>query len=117
VLINFIDTMGHEVFRYLTSGHYRGAHCVALVFDVNIRKSFDKLDEWLKAIDKNTKGEAIVIIIGNKIDIKDRKITTQEAEEFAAAKGCKYFETSCKDGTGVDETFHSLSELYVKAQH
>lgn len=40
------DTAGQERFRSLGAAFYRGADCCVLVYDVNIHKTFDTLNNW-----------------------------------------------------------------------
>ncbi|RYR55968.1 hypothetical protein Ahy_A05g021788 isoform A [Arachis hypogaea] len=40
------DTAGQERFQSLGVAFYRGADCCVLVYDVNVMKSFDSLENW-----------------------------------------------------------------------
>lgn len=40
------DTAGQERFHSLGPAFYRGADCCVLVYDVNIHKTFDTLNNW-----------------------------------------------------------------------
>lgn len=40
------DTAGQERFHSLGAAFYRGADCCVLVYDVNIHKTFDTLNNW-----------------------------------------------------------------------
>ena len=40
------DTAGQERFQSLGVAFYRGADCCVLVYDVNVMKSFESLDNW-----------------------------------------------------------------------
>ena len=42
------DTAGQERFQSLGVAFYRGADCCVLVYDVNVMKSFDNLNNWRK---------------------------------------------------------------------
>lgn len=44
--IQIWDTAGQERFQSLGVAFYRGADCCVLVYDVNVMKSFDTLDNW-----------------------------------------------------------------------
>ncbi|KAL6531298.1 hypothetical protein OROHE_014367 [Orobanche hederae] len=41
-----MDTAGQERFQSLGVAFYRGADCCVLVYDVNVMKSFDNLNNW-----------------------------------------------------------------------
>jgi small GTP-binding protein len=40
------DTAGQERFHSLGAAFYRGADCCVLVYDVNVQKTFDTLNNW-----------------------------------------------------------------------
>lgn len=40
------DTAGQERFQSLGAAFYRGADCCVLVYDVNVMKSFESLNNW-----------------------------------------------------------------------
>ena len=46
LMIQIWDTAGQERFQSLGVAFYRGADCCVLVYDVNVNKSFDSLDNW-----------------------------------------------------------------------
>ncbi|XP_022894313.1 ras-related protein Rab7-like isoform X2 [Olea europaea var. sylvestris] len=46
VTLQIWDTAGQERFRSLGVAFYRGADCCVLVYDVNVLRSFDTLDNW-----------------------------------------------------------------------
>lgn len=45
-LFQIWDTAGQERFQSLGVAFYRGADCCVLVYDVNVPKSFDNLNNW-----------------------------------------------------------------------
>jgi GTPase SAR1 family protein len=53
----------------------------------------------------------LLILVGNKVDIADRKISTDEAYAFANSRNMMYFETSAKIGLGVDNMFKIISDI------
>ena len=55
-----------------------------------------------------------IVLVGNKIDLNDRKITKEVASEFAIKNGLFYFETSSKDGINIDVPFENLAKDIVK---
>lgn len=48
--------------------------------------------------------------VGNKMDMEERRIVTQEgARAFAQAKGMQYIETSAKENVCVSEMFELVA--------
>jgi len=41
------------------------------------------------------------VLVGNKIDINDRRVTYDEGEQLASDLGVKFFETSAKTGEKI----------------
>ncbi|XP_056851293.1 LOW QUALITY PROTEIN: ras-related protein RABG3a [Raphanus sativus] len=58
VTLQIWDTAGQERFQSLGAAFYRGADCCALVYDVNVAKSFDSLETWHEEFLKQVLGLA-----------------------------------------------------------
>ena len=52
VKLQLWDTAGHERFRTITTSYYRGAHGIAIVFDLSDRETFEHVEKWLEEINK-----------------------------------------------------------------
>ena len=66
-----------------------------LLFAINDMESFEALKPKVKRIQNNEADKLPIILVGNKCDLKDdRKVSIQQAEEFAKSIKAKYFETS-----------------------
>ena len=106
------DSAGQERFRTLTASYYRGAHGIILVYDVSQRSTFESLPYWMEEVSHHsTNPDAVVLIIANKIDVPDRKVTQQEGLDFAFRHSAIYVETSAKTYQGVT---HAFEELLLK---
>ncbi|PWA77509.1 hypothetical protein CTI12_AA219640 [Artemisia annua] len=67
------DTAGQERFQSLGVAFYRGADCCVLVHDVNVKKSFDNLNNWreeflIQASPSDPENFPFVVL-GNKVDV------------------------------------------------
>ena len=96
------DTAGQERFHVITKAFYKGAHGIALVYDVTDRKTLDNIDYWLGNIADHAQDSVERVLIGNKVDLP-RAINTEEGESVASARNIKYLETSAKTGTNVQQ--------------
>ena len=111
------DTAGTEKFKSITTGYYRGANAAFIVFDLTSRKSFESVSEWIENYYKfsNPDYERHVILIGNKSDLKNERIITEnEIDDFVKLNKIKYFETSAKNGENIDDTFLFIAEQLMK---
>jgi small GTP-binding protein len=87
---------------------------VILVFDLTERRSFDDLNRWLTDIHQLCDPNAVTTLIGNKVDLKNRAITTGEAEGFAQLHQLTYFETSALGGDNIKEAFHRTAATILR---
>jgi len=105
------DTAGQEKFSSMTSSYYRGAHGIFLVYDVTNRESFDHVRKWLNEIDMySTSSDVVKMMIGNKIDLgaELRRVTKEEAEQFAKENQLQFQECSPKEDLGINTAFETL---------
>ncbi|KRY11020.1 Ras-related protein Rab-4B, partial [Trichinella patagoniensis] len=100
------DTAGQERFRSLTKNYYNGAACALLVYDITCRQSFNAIAQWLSDARSLASPQIIVILIGNKKDLEDRReVTFMEGSQFAQENGMLFLETSALTGENIEETF------------
>ena len=99
------DTVGQERFRALPRKYYQNADGVLLLFDVTDEETFMHVNDWIKDVKDNSgkESDVVIYILGNKIDMPERVITKEKAEEFAKSLGLKYFEISCKINMNIPE--------------
>jgi len=115
VTMQIWDTAGQERFQSLGVAFYRGADCCVLVFDVNVAKSFEHIDNWreeflTQAAPRNPESFPFVLI-GNKIDLENRTVTQKRAQAWCQANGnIPYFETSAKEAINVDQAFQTIAK-------
>ncbi len=104
------DTAGQERFRTITTAYYRGAMGILLVYDVTDEDSFQNIRSWVKNIEEHATGGVNKVLIGNKVDLVDRKvIDTARGAELAKEYGIKFFETTAKSNGNVKEAFYSIA--------
>ena len=86
-----------------------GCHGIILVFDVNERETFQHLSHWMEEIDlySNT-DRAAKLLVGNKIDLKAREVSPEEAQAFARRHATMYIETSAKTREGIRQSFEEV---------
>ena len=114
IKVQIWDTAGHERFRSITYSYYRGANAIIIVFDLSDKKSFVSITEWLKQIEKHAKENVFKFLVGNKSDlVEERKVTYEEAKQYADEHELPYIETSAKEGININELFDSSIKSFL----
>ena len=73
------------------------------MYDITDRESFTSFDKLFEEVEKNVKNNFPRIIVGNKIDLKEkRQIKEEEGKNFAENKRMAFFEISVKTGENLD---------------
>ncbi|XP_078043736.1 ras-related protein Rab-18-B [Augochlora pura] len=109
------DTAGQERFRTLTPNYYRDGQGAILVYDVTNKTSFQKLELWLEELTTYcNKTDIVKIVIGNKIDLPNRVVTTEEGLRFARRHQMMYIESSAKTQDGIICSFEELVQKILQ---
>lgn len=108
------DTAGQERYRAITSVYYRGALGALLVYDMSKRLSFQNVDRWLRELRDHADPNIVILLVGNKSDLKHlRAVTQEEAASYAEKERLAFIETSALDGGNVETAFQQvLTEIY-----
>ncbi|XP_074111538.1 ras-related protein Rab-18-B [Cotesia typhae] len=109
------DTAGQERFRTLTPSYYRDGQGAILMYDVTDRNTFVKLETWLDELNTYcNKLEIVKMVVGNKIDLPDRQVSTEEGLNFARRHQTLYIESSAKTADGVKCCFEELVQKILQ---
>lgn len=111
------DTAGQERFRTITKTYYKGAHGIILTYDVTDENSFKNIRNWVKQIEQNAQSNVCKVLVGNKCDREDRKISPEEGKRLADEFRMQFFETSAKSNYNVNETFTFLTKEILSQQN
>ena len=110
VRIQIWDTAGQERFKNITNGYYRGAHGVAIVYDVTNLNSFETVTAWVKESFKRSSINSLKVLMANKTDMTNlRVVSEEEGRRLGQEHNLYYFETSAKDDVGVNEAFEFMA--------
>jgi len=105
------DTAGQEAFRSITRSYYRGAAGALLVYDITRRDTFNHLTTWLEDARQHSNSNMVIMLIGNKSDLKARRdVKREEGEAFAREHGLVFIETSANTSANVEEAFMSTAK-------
>lgn len=91
--------------------YFTGANACIVMFDLTNVKTLASLQKWVDNVNKKC-GNIPIILCGNKVDCKDRKIESSSIRNDKKLSNYDYFEISVKTGQNVDELFtHLLNKL------
>ena len=108
------DTAGQERYRTVTPALFKGAIGIILMYAITDRESFEHVENWITSIETEAQKKVILILVGNKVDKKDRKVFKEEGEQVAKEKNFPFFETSAQTGYNVNSVFETLAKLIVE---
>lgn len=79
-----------------------------LVYDITRRPTFDHMARWLDELRAHADGSIVVMLIGNKADLgQKRAVSTEDAVAFAEEQGLFFSEASAL--SGMDNGFINIS--------
>lgn len=119
VKLQIWDTAGQERFRTITNSYYRGAHGIIVVFDLTDPLSFEAVPEWVEEIEKHAHKDVEIVLIGNKMDEKDKiKVTEEMIQKYLSEKlkSSTYYLASAKENNNVESIFNELAEKLVEKE-
>ena len=102
------DTAGQERYHSLTPMYYKNARAAVVVFDVTSSSSFERAQKWMTELFEKATPGIVIALCGNKIDLENRQVSKEEAEEYANKVGCLYMEVSAKTNENIDELFNQI---------
>ncbi|CDP15958.1 unnamed protein product [Coffea canephora] len=108
------DTAGQERYRAITSAYYRGAVGALLVYDVTRRSTFENVERWLRELRDHTDPNVVVMLIGNKSDLRHLvAVSTEDGKALAERESLFFMETSALEATNVENAFAEvLTQIY-----
>jgi GTPase SAR1 family protein len=81
---------------------------------VTKKETFEALPKWLVDTLSSSKSNIVLLMIGNKTDLEDkRQVTTKEAQEFAKANKILFMESSAKNGYNIEKAFECVTNIIL----
>ena len=110
VRLQLWDTAGQERFRSLIPNYIRDSSVAVIVFDITNKQTFSNCDKWVEDVRNERGNEAVIVLVGNKIDkAEERTVSVDEAEAKAKGLDATYIETSAKTGDNVKQLFKQIA--------
>jgi GTPase SAR1 family protein len=80
-----------------------------LVYDIANGVTFKNVERWLTELRENAANNIVIMLVGNKSDLRHlREVTTEESKAFAEKQGLSFIETSALDSTNVELAFQNI---------
>ena len=110
VRLQLWDTAGQERFRSLIPSYINDSQVAVVCYDITSRQSFENVKSWVEQA-RQIRGEQVtLIIVGNKIDLAEkRQVATEDGQALADELGTMFTETSAKVGINVKQLFKDLA--------
>eukprot|EP01120_Amphizonella_sp_Union-15-10_P000633 TRINITY_DN1066_c0_g1_i9.p1 TRINITY_DN1066_c0_g1~~TRINITY_DN1066_c0_g1_i9.p1 ORF type:complete len:215 (-),score=39.80 TRINITY_DN1066_c0_g1_i9:77-721(-) len=112
ICFNVWDTAGQEKFGGLRDGYYIGGQCGIIMFDVTSRMTYKNVPNWHRDIVRVCENIPLVIC-GNKVDIKDRKVRAKQIT-FHRKKNLQYYDISAKSNFNFEKPFLYLAKKLIE---
>ncbi|PVU92593.1 hypothetical protein BB561_003732 [Smittium simulii] len=81
-----------------------------IIYDISDRNSFANTAKWIEDARQERGQEVILVLVGNKTDLGDKRVvSTEEGEKRARETGAMFMETSAKAGHNVKELFKKIA--------
>ena len=109
------DTAGQEIYRSVTKNYLHDSNGILIVFDLTNEKTFEDLDSWIEDINNTVDEKVTKILIGNKSDLPEKKISFEQASKYAEEHKMKYQIVSAKNGINIDLLFDMIGNECIKA--
>merc|ERR1712107_540755 len=97
IVFNVWDTAGQEKFGGLRDGYYIQGQCAIIMFDVTSRVTYENIP---------------IVLTGNKVDIKDRKVKAKSIV-FHRKKNPQYYDISAKSNYNFEKPFLWLARKLI----
>ena len=112
--INLWDTAGQEKYHSLTKIFLNDAKIAVLIYAINDKASYEKIDFWYNLV-KESCGDILIAIIGNKKDLYE----VEEVDEQHAIEKAKFLDatfgltSALEEDTGFDEIINKVIKKYI----
>ena len=117
--LQILDTSGDEDYQNMLDTYIEFTNCYLLIYSINNENSFKEVKtkyERICQVKEKEKENIIVVLVGNKCDlpINERKVSTNEVEEYANKNGMKFLESSALNRINTKEVFNIAIKKFLE---
>ena len=107
IRLDIWNSAGQERFKNITKNYFRGANGIIFVCDIANKDTFNTLKNWLNEVKNDVSVETEMIIVGNKIDLNEkRQVNFDLLESLEKRIILKYLKLLQKLGRELKKYFH-----------
>ena len=103
------DTAGEEKYHALAPIFYRGADGAIIIYDCTRKETFERAEKWFKELNELSESSPRIILVGNKIDLPNKEVNTENAKELSEKYYGNFLEVSALTGKNINEIFDSIT--------
>ena len=113
IILQIWDTAGQEKFQVVTKSFVKGSDGIIYMYDITQKQSFINIKRWLEDTEDYSL-RAKKIIVGNKIDMEERREVTEEMKNKLLNEiDIDLVEISAKKDRNVNEVFDKLVKIII----
>ncbi|KAL6079384.1 DNA-binding transcription factor rap1 [Balamuthia mandrillaris] len=110
-MLEILDTAGTEQFTAMRDLYMKNGQGFVLVYSIIAQSTFNDLPDLREQILRvKDMDDVPMVLVGNKCDLQDQRVITQEQGEGLARKfnNCAFLESSAKTKVNVEQIFFDL---------
>ncbi|XP_039652574.1 uncharacterized protein rab44 isoform X1 [Perca fluviatilis] len=111
VVLQLWDTAGQERFHSMTRQIFHKANAFILMYDITSSQSFSAVSYWASCIQEGAAENVTILLVGNKSDLAERQVKTQEVEVLAKEYNFEFMECSAATGENVVESLETVARM------
>ena len=114
--MQLIDTTGSDRNRDLITYNYKNNNGVLIIYDISKKESFEKINKYLDEVERyaNEQTKICKILVGNKMDKKEREVSEEEGKKFANDNKMAFFEISAKDNINIQQLLNFIANKLLR---
>ena len=111
IILNLWDTAGQERFKSLIPSYIKDSAVAIVCYDITSHESFEHVEKWIEDARNLRDDDVILILVGNKSDLEERRqVSAEEGQAYADKMNLMYFETSSKTGSNIKGMFNEVAK-------
>lgn len=108
------DTAGQEKYKALSPLYIKNSFAIVFVYAINDENSFKSIKKWYDiAMDSLDSIDPYFILVANKNDLEDKKVTDEEGRNKAEEFKMDFLSVSARTSDAVNSIFENIAFSYL----